>query len=253
MTVQDLITRAMRLLGAVNIGDGPTAAEEQDGLTALNAMVDAWANERLMIYTTARNQYPLVAGQAVYQIGPSGPDWTAPRPQSIDAAGLLMGSSDPTQIYERPLEVIKTDKEWARVRLKNLGSPLPLAIYYDRWFSNPNSATNPVGSGNVAVWPVPQVVNQIVLYTPVAVSRFTAQTQTLSLPPGYERALTYNLALEMAPEFDREPSDVVVAIAEQSKAGIKRVNAISAIGKLRVDPALAGRRGIFDWTIGEER
>lgn len=253
MTVNDLINRSLRLLGAINIGDPPTAPEAQDALLALNGMVDAWANERLMIYTTARNLYNLAPDQQVYQIGPSGPDWIGPRPTRIDAAGLLLGNSDPTQVYERPLAVIRTDKDWAAFRIKGLQSTLPLGLYYDRWYSNPDSATSPVGSGNIAVWPVPTAVNQVALYTPVAVSQFTALTQTIALPPGYQRALTYNLAIELAPEFDREPSDVVVAIAEQSKAGIKRVNAPSAIGRMRTDPVLRGKGGYWDYTIGETR
>lgn len=253
MTVLDLISRALRQLGAYNIGDSIDAPTEQAGLMALNTLVDAWATERLLIYTTARNQFSLVAGQAVYQMGPNGPDWTAPRPLWIDAAGLLFGDSDPTQIYERPLHIVKTDKEWARTRLKNLTSPLPLAIYYDRWFSNPDSNTNPVGSGNIAVWPVPTVANQIALYTPVAISQFANLAQPVNLPPAYARALAANLAIELAPEFDREPSQALVAIAMESKEQIRRVNAPATIGQLRVDRSLAGRRGIFDWTIGAER
>lgn len=252
MTVLDLISRSLRLLKAINIGDTPTAAETSDALLALNAMVDAWATERLMIFTTARNVYPLAINQGVYQLGPQGPDWIGPRPVWIDAAGLLLANTDPTQIYERPLKKL-TNIEWAAIRMKGLTSTLPTALYYDQYFNNADSSTSPVGSGNVALWPVPTQLNSVVLYTPQAVSQFSSLTQPIALPPGYARALPYNLAVELAPEFGAEPSDVVVEIAMESKANIKVSNVVSGMGRLRVDAALRTDGGAFDWTIGETR
>ncbi len=248
MTVLDLITRAMRLLGAINIGDVPTAPEQQDALLALNAMVDAWATERLMMFTSGRNIYNLAQGQQVYQIGPLGPDWIAPRPEYVDAAGLLLVNSDPTQVIEVPLEVLRTDKEWARIRAKGIPSQLPTKLYYDRGFS---TGVGNLGSGNVAFWPVPTFANQIALYTPTIVSQFTGLTQTISLPPGYARCLPYCLAIEMAPEFDREPSEVVVAVAMSSKDSLKRANL--QLDTLRTDLPRGEGGGHWDYMIGEER
>jgi hypothetical protein len=248
MTALDLIKRSMRLLGLLNVGDVPTNEEAQDGLTALNAMVDAWATERLMMFTTGRNLYNLAQNQQVYQIGPLGPDWIAPRPEYIDGAGLLLTNSDPTQVLEIPLEVLRTDKEWARVRAKGITSQLPTKLYYDRGFS---TGGGNLGSGNVAVWPVPLVANQIALYTPTIVSQFTSLTQTISLPPGYNRALAYNLAIEYAPEFTVQPSEVVVAVAQMSKDSLKRANL--QLDKLRTDLPRGEHGGHWDYQLGEMR
>lgn len=247
MTVLDLISRSLRLLGALNIGDNPTAAEAQDGLTALNALVDAWATERLMCFTTSRNLYNLAENQQVYQIGPLGPDWIAPRPEYIDGAGLVLINSDPTQVLEVPLHVLRTDLEWARIRAKGITSTLPTKLYYDRGFSTAGN----LGSGNVALWPIPTIANQVALYTPFLISQFTGLTQTISLPPGYNRALPYNLAIELAPEFDREPSDVVVAIALASKESLKRANL--QLETLRTDLPRSERGGRWDYELGIER
>jgi hypothetical protein len=250
MTVSDLITRSMRLLGALNIGDQPTAAEAQNALTALNALADAWALERLLLYTTGRNLYNLAPNQQVYQIGPLGPDWIAPRPLSLEGAGLIISSSDPTQVLEVPLEVLRTDRDWQMLRVKGITSTLPTKLYYDHGFS---TGAGNLGSGNIALWPVPTQANQIALYTPTAISQFTGLTQTISLPPGYNRALVYSLAIEMAPEFDRQPSEVIVAVAERALDNLKRTNL--QLNRLRCDPALTGAgrgwsRG-WNWQIGE--
>lgn len=243
MTVLDLITRALRLLGAINVGSTPTADEQADALLALNAMVEAWANERLMMFTSAREVFSINAAQQVYQLGPTATDWIAARPQYIDAAGLLLANSDPTQVLERPLRILRHNEEWARVRMKAVQSTLPTMLYYEPDFPN----------GQVALWPVPNQNNQIAIYTPIAVAQFTSLTQTISLPPGYARALPYNLAVELSPEFDREPSAIVLAIAEGSKSAIKRANVPASMGRLRVDRALQSAGGHFDVYLGESR
>lgn len=41
-------------------------------------------------------------------------------------------------------------------------------------------------------------------------------TDTISFPPEYDEAIKYNLAVRLAPEYGREPSQVVVALAQSS-------------------------------------
>jgi hypothetical protein len=253
VTVLDLITRSIRLLGAINLGDTPEADESANGLLALNAMTDAWAAERLMLYTTARNVWPLEPGQQVYEIGPNAPDWAGPRPQRVDRAGLIIPDSDPTETLERPLHTIRTQAEYARIRIKGLQSTLPTKLYYDYWFSDPspeNASDADQGSAHVYLWPCPiQTGLSVALYTPYAIGQWNDLAQTVSLPPGYRRALAYNLALELAPEYDREPSPIVTAIAAESKEKIKAAN----LRAPRVRTDIGARRGAFDYLLGEER
>ena len=46
----DIITRAMKDIGAVAAGEVPTADEAQDGLDMLNDMIAQWSNENMMVF-----------------------------------------------------------------------------------------------------------------------------------------------------------------------------------------------------------
>jgi hypothetical protein len=74
------------------------------------------------------------------------------------------------------------------------------------------------------LWPKPSAANKVVLYSMKALTAFATADTAVSLPNGYLRALRYNLAIEMAPEFGREPSALVVTAAQESKEVIKRMN-----------------------------
>jgi hypothetical protein len=44
----------------------------------------------------------------------------------------------------------------------------------------------------------------------------------MSLPDGWERALIYNLALELAPEYSQKPDAYIVKIANDSLGAIRQ-------------------------------
>jgi hypothetical protein len=68
----DIITRAMKDIGAVAAGEVPTADEAQDGLDMLNDMVAQWSNENMMVFYRSEIIFQTVQNQVQYTIGPSG-------------------------------------------------------------------------------------------------------------------------------------------------------------------------------------
>lgn len=68
----DIITRAMKDIGALAAGENPTADEAQDGLDMLNDMIAQWSNENMMVFYRTEIVFPCVQNQIQYTIGPNG-------------------------------------------------------------------------------------------------------------------------------------------------------------------------------------
>ena len=68
----DIVTRAMKDIGALAAGEVPTADEAQDGFDLLNDMLDQWSNENMMVFYKTEIIFPVVQNQIQYTIGPGG-------------------------------------------------------------------------------------------------------------------------------------------------------------------------------------
>ena len=68
----DIISRALKDIGALEAGEVPTADAAQDAFDMLNDMLDQWSNENMMIYNYTEIIFPVVQGQTQYTIGPGG-------------------------------------------------------------------------------------------------------------------------------------------------------------------------------------
>ena len=68
----DIVTRAMKDIGAVAAGEVPTADEAQDGLDMLNSMIDQWSNESMMVFYRTEIVFNTVQNTVQYTLGPGG-------------------------------------------------------------------------------------------------------------------------------------------------------------------------------------
>ena len=68
----DIITRAMKDIGAVAAGEVPTADEAQDGLDMLNDMLAQWSNENMMVFYRTEIIFKTVQNTVQYTLGPGG-------------------------------------------------------------------------------------------------------------------------------------------------------------------------------------
>jgi hypothetical protein len=242
MTVNDLVTSSLKLIGAVSATNPPSADETADVLARLQDMLDSWMAERLTIYFVQRSLYPLVAGQQTYTIG-SGGTFNQARPVWIQNAGII-SNTNPTQPLELPMTILSPD-DFASVSIKSVASSLSWYLYYDYQF-------DANGRGTIWVWPIPNIGTlQIALYVPTPLSNVSALVDPISFPPGYAEAIRFNLAARLAPEFGKPLDPVVAQLAVESLARIQRAN--KRLAKLRVDPALtaASAARIFNYLTGD--
>lgn len=205
-TARDLIKGSLRDIGVLATGENPSSEEANDGLELLNQLLDSWSNERLIIYNIVRETFTLVANTQSYTIG-SGATFNTSRPQKIENALIKDGD------IEYPVNVVGLD-EWAAITDKTTSSDLPLTLYCEGSYPN----------DTIYLWPVPSEANTLVLHSWKPLTQLSGLSTSLSLPPGYERALRSNLAIELCPQFGKEPSGVLMKIAMESKANIKRMN-----------------------------
>jgi len=67
----DIISGALKDIGALAAGETPTADAAQDALAMLNLIVDQWSNENMMVFNIQEIIWNVVPGQVQYTIGPN--------------------------------------------------------------------------------------------------------------------------------------------------------------------------------------
>lgn len=235
MTASDLIAGSLRLLGVLGEAEVASASQLTDALSALNDMIDSWSNENLMIINSIRETFPLVANQQTYTIGTGG-NFNTARPMEIKDALLQITDASPN--VELGIEIVNQD-QYDQIILKGTTSTIVRRLFYD----------NAYPLGNIWLYPVPQNGNyNLVLVSKKPLADVASASSTISLAPGFDRALRYNLAVEIAPEYAKEPSPTVAAIAIQSKAHVKRrATKIQLLGQ---DAAIVAKHSGFNWRTG---
>lgn len=68
----DIISRALKDIGALEAGETPTPDAAQDAFDLLNDMIDQLSNESMMVFYKTEIIFPITSGQTQYTIGPGG-------------------------------------------------------------------------------------------------------------------------------------------------------------------------------------
>jgi len=208
-TARQLIGDAHRLLGLVASGNALPEADYQDNLRALNQMIDSWNTERLMIYNTIDQVFTWPAGQITRHLGPSG-EFIGVRPIALDDSTYYR---DPTNNVSFGIKFIN-QQQYDGIAVKTVTSTYPQVMWINMEYPDISMTVYPKPTRDLE-WhfiSVQEIDQPATLLTDIA------------LPPGYLRAFRYNLALELAPEFNMEPSAQVKRIAMTSKRDLKRQN-----------------------------
>jgi hypothetical protein len=208
-TAGDQINRALRLLGVLAEGETSSASVYQDSLMALNQMIDSWNTERLSVFCTQDQVFTWPAGEIKRTLGPTG-NFVGLRPVLLDDATYYR---DPGTNVSFGIKFIN-QQQYNGIAVKTVTSTYPQVIFVNMTYPDVEMTIYPRPTRDLE-W---HFVSVQKLAEPA-----TLVTEIL-FPPGYLRAFTYNLAMEIAPEFGVEPSPQVQRIAMTSKRNLKRIN-----------------------------
>lgn len=203
----------MRLAGVIGKGEVPDADEAQDGLAALNSMLDSWSIEKLFVYYIVDETLTFVASQQTYTMG-SGGDLNTTRPTRIEDSCFVRYAN-----IDTPLQIID-EAAWAGLVAKTVQSNLPMYLFPDMQYPLVRLNFYPTPSTSAAVAHIKSWKQ---------LQQFTTLTDVLALPPGYERAIEFGLSEEFGVEFGIEIPAKVQQIAAKARANIKRINAVEPI------------------------
>lgn len=201
-TALNIITRAMKKVGILSKTESPTADEAEDALSSLNELLLSWSNDATSIYARTTENFSLVGSTNTYSIGTS-QTFNTTRPVNILDAYIRINNID----YQ--MDVINEDMYNDIGDKSSLGRPILLTY------------TQSYPYGSIRVWPTPDQAYTIYLVCEKPLTSY-ALADTVSLPPGWERALIYNLAVELAPEYGMQPDQGIFKIAGESKGLISR-------------------------------
>lgn len=190
MTAEDLIHQALRAIGVIPSGVSASTEEKNDGLLALNQLLANWSAHQVAIPNLTRRQVAL-NGAASYNL--------VTRPLRIKAAMWLHAGVEVG--YEIVSAEVFADGRRSRV------------LYHDGGFATGVIRLRPSPSGGTL---------ELDQFEPLG--SLGALNTTVNLPPGYERALKFALAKDLAGEYGRPLPPEVAAGAEEAVQAIVSLN-----------------------------
>jgi hypothetical protein len=203
-TRNDIITRALRILGVVAQGETPTSTQITEAAQALNGLVLAWQADGMPLWVIKKYSFSLVEGQKEYIFadGITSPGIDLPKPLKLYQAWYHNNTSN----VDVPLRIV-TEQQYNMLGNKDVEG-LPVQIWY-----KPEKQ-----SGTLTVYQVPDawtaanIVLSFIYQAPFYT--FDAANDVPDFPPEWYDAITYGLATRLAPEYGLPTGDRKVLLQE---------------------------------------
>jgi hypothetical protein len=165
-------------------------------------------------------------------------NFAVPRPLRITNSFTRITTSGTTGL-DYPIDFEGGRDKYTAIGLKGLQGPWPIVGWY-----NP---TYPYG--NVYFYPNPSGAGALHLFTDTIFTDFTTLNQSINLPQGYARALKKNLAVELAPEYNKPVSAILQRQADESLKVIKSLNSTPTVQAFYDTDIVRGRRNDAGWIL----
>lgn len=215
MTVQQLIDKALVLIGVIAPGETPATEERNDAFDALNNLVANWSAQQLPLFSVQLDTVTLT-GAASYTL--------ASRPMRIKSAQVLAANGT----AQAPALIDAVG--WAGVSDKTRTGVFAEVLYCDYGYPSAVVTLSPrPGAGTLEIYSYKQL------------TEFASLAEVIDLPPGYERALRYALAIDLAPEYGRTVTPEIAGSAQEAKNAIAQLNAI-VLGEMQPGPTAATKQ-----------
>ena len=203
-SAEDLIKSALRKIGCLGTGEVMEASEAQDALTALNSMLQMWQIDDLLVFSVGVDTFTGVVGTADYEMG-TGKTWDTERPSDIVQITIKDGDTE-----YNPQKIAL--QEYLNSKRDNNGLPL-------KYWVNPKYDAQEIKF----ILPFDKAYS-VDVYSYKPLDKFTSLTDNINVPPEYEEAIIWNLAVRLAPEYEKEASATVLAYAQNTQDAIRQQN-----------------------------
>lgn len=227
MKIRGLLKASLRAIGAIDPHNVPTNQELTDTLEAMDLMLENWFVDGLTVYVGKEENFSLSSGTSTYTIGDGGA-FDTDRPYNI--LGAFIRSSG----YDYPVDII-TASEFNSIFDKSLtGMPWKLSFLPE----------SPLGL--VRLYFTPDAAYDLHIQSQKPLAEITDLDADISFEQGYKAAIKWNLAVELAPEWGVELSQVVAAKAIETKNRIIALNAARQTAPVKLDLFGESRRYSYD-------
>lgn len=202
----DICIDALQELNVIQAGDVPDGTMMDFVGKKLKRLFDSWNAKQAAAYADLFSTFTLTAHLSPHTIGLTAntPTWvvTVTRPQRIEYASLIMAGT--TDVF---LPITLRDREWYdALTVPDLETAIPTDLYYNPSWPN----------GSLFFYPVPSVAKQVLLVTKVALAQLEL-TDTFTLPPGYQDAVTLTLSEEIAGPYGKAGSPIALDVARRAR------------------------------------
>ncbi len=201
-----LINASLRLIRVLQDGQSAGSSDLFNCSQALNILLKSWQTRGLILSLLDQYVIPLLIGHQTYTIGPTGADFTAPRPLRV-----LDGSFIKKTVFgtDTNIEVISRLR-YMRIVPNKATSSFTEMIYYEPnidiaggSFGTAGPSSMGTGYGTLYVFP-PMSTNDYTLYLNVQrpVYDMTTGTDEFDLSSEWLLALKWGLAAQIADEYE---------------------------------------------------
>lgn len=222
ITVKSVIEKALREITALSEGEQATAHMIQDGLETLNALLAQWSVEGLMVPYMHRESFPGSTSKASYTVRPGG-DVDIASPVSVAAVSFRIGN------LVQPLRPVENTEYMAARWLGDVGQPK--WFYYER-----------TQDGGVLHFDTAPYEGGFDMWMELPLLPAQHLTENMALPDYYIRAIVSNLAIDLCPEYGKEPSGALTYKAGTAKSVIESYNSTPPPELSLRDMPMVGRR-----------